>query len=336
MTSTRRPRLRDVAELAGVSEKTVSNVLNDYPHITEHTRNKVESALTELNYRVNLSARSLASGRTGFIALAVPSIDNPYFARLAGHVIEAAAEYRWTVLIEQTGGANSSESQVIAGTTRHFVDGIILHPETLQEADLLIRDDKTPLVLTVERPEQHVADNVVADNVAAARELTQHLISTGRRRIALVGIGPTRLIAGAMRFEGYSSALRDAGLPLGPVLSVEHDDRRSGAEIVPALLAEEPDAVICFNDVLAAGVLHGLLAAGIEVPRQIALAGFDALDETAFMTPPLTSVRWDTRELARRAVELLADRATGSEQPPREVTVGYELIVRASTDPAHD
>src|SRR5690349_7063135 len=108
-----RPRLRDVAELAGVSEKTVSNVVNDYPYITEATRAKVQAAIAQLNYRVNPSARSLSSGRTGFIAFAVPGLDNPYFAELASHVIAAAAAERWTVLIEQTGGQNASESDMV-------------------------------------------------------------------------------------------------------------------------------------------------------------------------------------------------------------------------------
>lgn len=332
--SVRRPRLSDVAALAGVSEKTVSNVLNNYPHVTERTRSKVEAALAELKYRVNLSARGLASGRTGFIALAVPGIDNPYFAQLAGHVIEAAAEHQWTVLIEQTGGANSVESQVIAGATSYFVDGIILHTEALDVADVLARHEEIPLVLAGERSLDRVADHVVADNLSASRDLTQHLLDTGRRRIAVVGIEPSDFTASALRFEGYLAALRGAGIPPGPVVSVDGYGRNTGAAIVPALLADEPDAVICFNDVLASGVLHGLLAAGVDVPRQVAVAGFDAIDETAYTTPPLTSVEWDTQDLARRSVELLAARAKGSVQPPRKVSVGYRVIVRGSTAPA--
>lgn len=329
----RKPRLKDVAALAGVSEKTVSNVLNDHRYISQPTRLKVEAALAELKYRVNPSARNLASGRTGFIALAVPGIDNPYFARLANHVIEAAAEHRWTVLIEQTGGVNTTETQVITGATSHLVDGIILHTEALKAEDVIARSESAPLVLAGERSLEHRVDHVVADNVLAARDLTQHLIESGRRRIASVGIEQSDFSASALRFEGVTAALRAAGLRPSAVISVERYDRRSGREIVPILLAAKPDAVVCFNDVVASGVLHGLLAAGVTVPDEVAVAGFDAIEETAFTTPPLTSVEWDIRDLARRSVELLADRAKGSEKPPQEVSVGHRLVIRRSTAP---
>lgn len=332
----RKPRLKEVAALAGVSEKTVSNVLNDHRYISQQTRLKVEAALAELRYRVNPSARNLASGRTGFIALAVPGIENPYFARLANHVMEAAAEHRWTVLIEQTGGVNTTETQVITGATSHLVDGIILHTEALEAEDVTARSEAAPLVLAGELSLEHLADHVVADNVSAARDLTQHLIDSGRRRIASVGIERTDFPASTLRFEGFTAALREAGLEASAVVPVERYDRRSGNEIVPTLLAAKPDAVVCFNDVVASGVLHGLLAAGVRVPAEVAVAGFDAIDETAFTTPPLTSVEWDTRDLARRSVELLAARAKGSEEPPQEVSVGYRLLVRGSTAPTKD
>jgi DNA-binding LacI/PurR family transcriptional regulator len=160
-----RPRLVDVAARAGVSEKTVSNVVNGYPHISASTREKVESAISELGYRPNLSARSMGRGRTGFIAFAVPSLSNPHFAEFAGRVINAARRHHWTVLIEETGGRKTSEDTVV-NTMPYLVDGIILHPESLIDDDVEDRARDTPIVLLGERGLEHVADRVVADNVA--------------------------------------------------------------------------------------------------------------------------------------------------------------------------
>ena len=331
-----RARLSDVAERAGVSQKTVSNVLHNHPHVTARTREKVEDALRELNYQVNLSARSLASGRTGFIALAVPGLDNPYFAQLAAKVIAAAGKYGWTVLIEQTGGAGDSESQVIAGATPYLVDGIVLHPEALEAGDLVQRPDQTPIVLVGEKALDHVADHVAADNVAAARALTEHLLEAGRRRIAVVGMQEnSAFTTSALRFDGYAAALSAADIPIDPTLVVptRHFDRATGAALAGRLagMAAPPDAVICFNDVLAVGMLHGLLSAGLRVPDDIAVAGFDAIDEAAFTTPPLTSVAWDTSAIAEQALALLAARGADDDRPQQEIAVGFELVVREST-----
>lgn len=334
-----RPRLRDVAALAGVSEKTVSNVINDYPHITERTRLKVETALRELNYRVNLSARSLASGRTGFIALAVPSLDNPYFSELAGHVMDAAAEHRWTVLIEQTGGSPDAETQVVRGAMPYLVDGIVLHLRSLTPADLTNRDDSTPLVLIGEKTPNHIADYVAGDSVRAAYDLTTHLLQTGRTRIAVIGIERnTRFPTSVLRFEGHRRALAEAGLAVRDeyVVRVEAFHREDGANAMGALLAlpEPPDAVICFNDLLALGALSHLNTHGVAVPRDVALAGFDNIDESAYSSPPLTTVAWDTKRIAEQAVALLAERlSAGDHVPPREISVDYTLMVRQSTVP---
>ncbi len=335
-----RPRLSEVAARAGVSEKTVSNVINNYPHVTDRTREKVERALNELNYRVNLSARSLARGRTGFIALAVPGLDNPYFVELARYVIQAAAAQKWTVLIEQTGGDHDPESEVVGGITPYLVDGIVLHPESLTSADLAGRSDSTPIVLVGEKSLDHVADHVAADNVGAALELTDHLLQSGRRRIATIGLErETDFMTSALRCEGYRTALDLAGVMVSPELaiSVERYRRADGAVAMAALMArtEPPDAVVCFNDVLAIGALSYLNQRGVRVPGQVAVAGFDNIDESPYSSPPLTSIAWDTKRIAEEAIRLLAERqGAPDDMPRREISVGYTLVVRGSSGPA--
>ena len=252
-------------------------------------------------------------------------------------MIEAAAAQNWTVLIEQTGGNRDPESEVVGGTTPYLVDGIVLHPESLTAADLVGRSDGTPLVLIGEKSLNHVADHVVADNVSAAYDLTMHLIDTGRRRIALVGIEDSSgFTTSTLRYQGYLRALDDAGMPFDAslVMQVDNYKRQQGAQAMAALLElpQHPDAVICFNDVLAMGALSCLNQSGIAIPADIAVAGFDNIAESPYSVPPLTTIAWDMRAIAEHAIALLAERqGAGGQSPQQEISVGYELIVRGST-----
>src|SRR6185312_8720233 len=182
-----RARLKDVAARAGVSVKTVSNVVNGYEHVTPGTRKKVEEALGELGYVPNLAARGLRNGRSGGLALALPELHAPYFAEIAHHVVRAAAERGWTVLVDETEGRLDRERQVAAGIRAHLIDGLILSPLALTAADLDRRAEGVPMVLLGERVRHDVADRVAVDNVRAARDATAHLLDLGRRRIAAIG-----------------------------------------------------------------------------------------------------------------------------------------------------
>ncbi|MEV1331526.1 LacI family DNA-binding transcriptional regulator [Micromonospora costi] len=331
-----RHRLKDVAERAGVSVKTVSNVVNGYVHVRPDTRARVEEAIAELNYRPNLSARNLRKGRTGVIALAVPELDIPYFAELARHVVNAAAALGWTVLIDQTGGAREQERVVASGITDHLIDGLIFSPLALT-ADDLTNLDGTPMVLLGERVDHGPADHVVIDNVAAAREITTHLVGLGRRRIAAIGSQRTPEGASArLRLDGYRGALEEAGLGYDETLVAPAPawHRADGAAAMRALLASgvRPDAVFCFNDTLALGALRALHEAGLRVPEDVAVAGFDGIEDGRFSVPTLTTIAPDKERIARLAVELLANRIDGDRTAPaRELSAPYRLEPREST-----
>ncbi|MBQ0897779.1 LacI family DNA-binding transcriptional regulator [Micromonospora sp. U56] len=334
-----RHRLKDVAERAGVSVKTVSNVVNGYLHVRPDTRARVEEAIAELNYRPNLSARNLRKGRTGVIALAVPELDIPYFAELARHVVTAAAERGWTVLIDQTGGGAERERVAAAGIGDHMIDGLILSPLALTAEDLAGLDG-TPMVLLGERVDHGPADHVGIDNVAAAREITAHLVGLGRRRIAAVGSQRTPEGASArLRLAGYAAALADAGIAYDEALVAPAPawHRADGAAAVRHLLATgvRPDAVFCFNDTLALGALRALHEAGLRVPADVAVAGFDDIEDGRFSVPTLTTIAPDKERIGRLAVEMLAARVDGDrETPPRDLTAPYRLTPRESTHPA--
>ncbi|MEH0938729.1 LacI family DNA-binding transcriptional regulator [Micromonospora psammae] len=334
-----RHRLKDVAERAGVSVKTVSNVVNGYLHVKPDTRARVEEAIAELNYRPNLSARNLRKGRTGVIALAVPELDIPYFAELARHVVVAAAEHGWTVLIDQTGGGPEQERVAASGIADHMIDGLIFSPLALT-ADDLAGLDGMPMVLLGERVDHGPADHVVIDNVAAAREITGHLAGLGRRRIAAIGSQRTPEGASArLRLEGYAAGLADAGIAYDDRLVAPAPawHRADGAAAMRQLLdsGSRPDAVFCFNDTLALGALRALHEAGLRVPEDVAVAGFDDIEDGRFSIPTLSTIAPDKERIARLAVELLAGRLNGDRAaPPRELQVPYQLTPRESTRPA--
>lgn len=330
-------RLKDVALRAGVSVKTVSNVVNDYAHVTDETRGRVRQAIDELNYRPNLSARNLRKGRSGIVALALPQLDAPYFAEFARCVIEAAEEHDWTVLLDQTDGLAERERLVTAGIRSHLVDGVILSPLALTAEDLAEHRDETPLVLLGERVYHGPADHVAIDNVAAARTAVEHLVRLGRRRIAAVGDQPDATNGTArLRLEGYRQALAAAGLPDDEQLVVPTEvyDRADGARAMGRLLAleEVPDAVFCFTDLLAIGALRAAHEHGVDVPGQVAVVGVDDIQEGRFSVPTLTTVAPDKEQLARLAVDLLRSRMDGARDlPPRELQAGFRLVVREST-----
>jgi DNA-binding LacI/PurR family transcriptional regulator len=337
------PGLKDVAKRAGVSIKTVSNVVNGYPHVAPDTRARVQGAIAELGYRPNVAARQLRGGRSGVIALALPDLQSAYFAELAGFIVRAAEQRHWTVLIDQTGGVADRERGLATRLRRHLVDGLIFSPLAVAGEDLAVDATGTPMVLLGERIWHGPADHVAIDNMAAAADATRHLCELGRRRIAAIGAqeGPGAASA-QQRLAGYRAALAEAGRPSPPELiaHVAEFHRADGAAAMARLLDAEdpPDAVFCFNDLLAIGAVRTLLDRGYAVPGDVAVIGFDDIEDGRFSTPTLSTVSPGTDRIARLAVDLLAERlevsadSPGAVPPaPRELRVEHRIVVREST-----
>jgi DNA-binding LacI/PurR family transcriptional regulator len=328
--------LSDVAKRAGVSVKTVSNVVSGYAHVSPATRKRVQKALDSLGYQPNLSARSLRGGRSGVIGLAVPGL-NPYFAELAGLVERAVAEAGYTLLVDQTEALHERESRVVKGIRAQLIDGLILSPSALDGAAIARSRSATPLVLLGERVSDGSIDHVAIDNVAAAREAVSHVIELGRHRIAAVGT--LRSASGELarqRLAGYTAALANAGIPSRRelIVPVQRFERVEGVSATRRLLAGgvRPDAIFAFNDVLAFGVLRALYEAGIRVPDDVAVVGFDDVEEGRFSLPTLTTIAPDKHEIARCAVANLIERMNGgAAAPPRDVVVAHNLVPREST-----
>jgi DNA-binding LacI/PurR family transcriptional regulator len=300
-------------------------------------RARVQAAIDELGYRPNLTARHLRGGRTGIIALAVPELGNPYFAELAGAVIDAAAEHEFTVLLDHTRGDREQEILVSQGFRGRVIDGLILSPLALEAEDLQGRSDDVPLVLLGEREYDLPFDHIAIDNVAASRCAVRHLLGRGRTRIAYLGVRTDSVNRPAhLRLDGWRAELAAAGVPAPDslVVPVGGWDRDDGARAMAELLDSgvRPDAVFAFNDLIAIGAMRVLHERGLRVPWDVAVVGFDDIAEGRFGAVTLTTVSPDKQAIAKMAVASLLRSLSGREEPGgRELTAAFELVEREST-----
>ncbi|GHE38903.1 LacI family transcriptional regulator [Streptomyces griseoaurantiacus] len=329
-----RVSLKDVAAHAGVSIKTVSNVVNNYQHVTPAMRERVQRSIDILGYRPNLAARHLRKGRTGVIALALPELGNPYFAELAAAVIDAAVEHDYIVLLDHTGGRREQEILVSQGFRARVIDGLILSPIELEAEDLRDREN-VPLVLLGERDYDLPYDHIAIDNVAAARDAVRHLISLGRRNVAFIGARNGRSEPAQLRVRGWREELRAAGLPAdeGLVAATDGWGHADGAAAMARILdsGRQPDAVFAYDDPMAIGAMRVLHERGLRVPEDVAVVGFDDVIEGRFGAVTLTSISPDKEAIGRLAVESVLARLNGDTRPPLRVSADYRLVEREST-----
>ncbi|MEV4365025.1 LacI family DNA-binding transcriptional regulator [Nonomuraea sp. NPDC049625] len=331
--------IQDVAKAAGVSPMTVSHVINHHPHVKTETRERVLRAINELDYRVNVAARNLRTGRTGTIGLAVPEIDRPYYGQLVAKIIAAAAKRDLRVAIEQTGASREGELAALALSRNRLYDGLILSTVGLGPADTDLLKVDFPVVILGERIFDGPVDHVAMPNVEGARAATAHLIERGCRRIAVVD-GPQRgeVDVSSLRHDGYREALEGAGLPFDPELVVPIDalTMETGAAAARRLAGSGVafDGVFCVTDTVAMGTLRGLADCGIRVPQDVKVIGFDNIAEGAYLVPSLSSVDPDHALMAGTAVGFLAKRIAENgknKQVAREFISRFSVVAREST-----
>ncbi|MEU7799118.1 LacI family DNA-binding transcriptional regulator [Micromonospora arborensis] len=328
--------LKDIAERAGVSLATVSNVVNGYRPVGEATRQRVQQAIDELGYIPNLGARHLRRGRTGLIALAIPELNNPYFAELADIAIREAAGHGYTLVMENTAADRQAELLLLDGSRRHIIDGLIFSPVRIGRDEVLARTAVSPLVLIGEGVYDVPHDHIAIDNVAASHAAIQHLVAVGRRRIAFIGAAGGDRQSAHLRMRGYREALASYGLPFRSELVARTDEfgRLEGMRTMRDLLAldDPPDAVFAYNDLIAIGALRALAEAGCRVPEDVAVVGIDDIEEGRFSSPTLTTIAPDKEEIGRLAVRRLVARIEGTEvAAPLTVQTPFRLIRREST-----
>ncbi|NAZ80779.1 substrate-binding domain-containing protein [Kineococcus sp. R8] len=329
--------MHDVAQAAGVSIKTVSNVVRGQGSFSDATRARVDAAIEELGYRPNLAARGLRSGRLGVISLIVPDIRNPYFAELADAVMTAAAAHDLLVLLEQSRGDRDVELELLRGNRTQMVDGILFSVLGLVDGGPELPEGiPNPVVVLGEPVPGWATDHVTMRNAEGAQAAVRHLLDDGRTRIAALGaLHGRRTGTAALRLAGYRQALADAGIGYDPALVVDVGvwSRSAGAEGTRRLVrAGDFDGLLAFNDAMALGAMRVLEDSGRKVPADVAVVGFDDIDETRYSVPALSTVKPALEDIAATAVAYLIDRIGRADAgPPRAHRAGVELLVRESS-----
>ncbi|GAA1477031.1 LacI family DNA-binding transcriptional regulator [Nocardioides aestuarii] len=334
---TRTLRLQDVAEAAGVSLATASRSLSGTSGVSEAVADRVRATARELGYVANLHARSLAAGTSASVGLVVHEIGDPYFSEIASGVLRVAAPAGLTVQICHSGRdpereleqirmliANRVGAIVVAGSG--FVDAAV---QSTARAELQAYRQNGGRVAVIGRHHLGV-DAVLPDNVAGGRAVTEHLLSLGHRRIAVIS-GSRALTTVADRLRGVADGLAGAGLDPDSVPVVEAEFTRAGGKAaVLETLASHPGvtAVLALNDDMAIGALSMLRSQGIAVPGRISVSGFDDVAVAGDLSPSLTTVRLPMVEMGEKVLQLALSDPTDR---PRRRRVGHELVVRDST-----
>jgi LacI family transcriptional regulator len=324
--------IKDVARQAGVSIGTVSNVVNRPHVVATATRNRVLSVIQELGYVRDESARQLRAGRSRILALLVLDLGNPFFVDVARGAEEAAHDEGLNIITCNSSQRVETEASYLAMLAEQRVRGVLLSPvDTAGDAMQAFRRSGIPYVFVDRKVPAEDASSVSVDDVAGGELAARHLLETGHRRIAFVN-GPMLLTQCRDRDRGVRSGLAGSGAELSVLEAIGLDvssGRDAGARLLG--MSPRPTAVFCANDLLALGVLQAMVGAGVRVPAEMAIVGYDDIEFAGAAAVPLTSVRQPALRLGRTAASLLVAE-TGDEPPQRrQVVFTPELVVREST-----
>lgn len=328
-----RVRLTDVAAHAGVSRATVSLVLRKSPLVKAETRAKVEEAMAGLGYVYNRSAANLRSGASRTVGLVLCEITTPNFAQLTAGIDEVLGTEGYMPFIGNAAEDAARQREVLVRMQEHGVDGLVVVASENTRADALEEGAcaRMPCVLAQRRVEGFPADYVGPDYAAGMELITEHLIALGHRNIAFVG-GVRRIAPLAERMAGFHRALRRHRLKSGAVVPCAVIDRSSGYTAARELLAKGdiPSAIVCYNDVVAFGVMLALDERGLVPGRDVAVVGCDDVDEAGLHRPALTTFTTDPRVVGREAARLLLRRIAHPERPREEIIIPPRLVIRQS------
>jgi LacI family transcriptional regulator len=321
--------VKDVAERAGVSVGTVSNAMNHPEKVSPDTLERINAVIAELGFTRNDAARQLRDGRSKTIGMVVLDVRNPFFTEVARGAEDAAAEAGLSVTLGNSDDSPEREATYLDLFEQQRVAGVLISPYGDIASRLRRLGERGIRVVLVDRAGDDSVGSVSVDDVAGGRLAVEHLIAQGRRRIAFVG-GPMDIRQIQDRLEGARAAVAaNTGAELEVIETVGATviaGRAAGQSIVAR--AVRPDAVFAANDLLAMGVLQAfaLQGAGVRVPHDVALIGYDDIDFAAAAVVPLSSIRQPAQLIGRTAVEMLL-----SDEPPRQVVFQPELVVREST-----
>jgi LacI family transcriptional regulator len=330
--------LRDIARATGVSINTVSRALTGKSDINEATKVRVQDAAERLGYRPNLSARSLVLGRTRSLGLVVSDCTNPFYAMLIRAVEDVAYRNGYALLLATSNESVEREAAALQMLGDRRIDGLLLSPVAVDAAHLspLVKSNQACVLLT-RRPTGYKGSFVGTDNAEAAELAMRHLLTLGHRRIAHVTLTDGGISAHT-RLLGYRRGLMRAGVPPAHRLELSAPQTIAGGrEAAQRLLAHDlrPTAVFTYNDLQAIGVMLGLRDAGILVPAEMSVVGFDGIDLGEVVDPPLTTMSQQIEQIGRIGAQMLLD-ALPSRPDRRQHVLPATLIVRGSTAPLRE
>jgi LacI family transcriptional regulator len=329
---------RDLARHAGVSTATVSLVLRKSPLVAEETRLRVLRSVAALGYIYNRGAASLRTQQTHTVGLAINELTNPYFAELTAAIERAFSKLGRTVFLSNSSESPARQKRFVETMREYNADGLIICPAEGTDAVWLQRlAAVVPCVLISRRVAGADVDYAGNDHRLGTRLATEHLLALGHRRIAMLG-GTERTSTGAERHQGYRDALAAYGVAADPALvrqgaPTRGDGVRWIQELLSAGQASAPTAAVCFNDVVAFGVMLGLRQIGREPGRDFAVFGCDDIAEAALWRPALSTVAIRSTAIGDAAAALLLDRIAEVDRPTREVILKPELVLRETSGP---
>ncbi len=341
------PTIVDIARQIGVAPMTVSRVINESGYVSEAMRQRVQAAVTEMNYRPNVLARSLKRQRTQVIGILLPDIANPFSAELVRGIQEVLLARSYTSFIGTTERSTQREQAELRALFDLRADGIIVATrETKKGNDYLLKltENRLPMAVVGRTLNHPQVDRVTADHWQGAYEAVEHLIALGHRRIGYVGVQPING-GGLRRYQGYLDAMRDHQLKIderiivgpaeqaGPGYSTQDDGYAATNRLLK--IKQRPTAIVARNDFTAIGAMCAIRDAGLRIPEDMAVVGFDNVPLAAYTAPPLTTVDQPTAEQGRQAATLLLERIEGDRaRERREINLACHLVIRASTQPA--
>lgn len=325
--------ISQVAKIAGVSVATISRVLNDSPLVTESTKKHVQKVIGELDYHPNVVARSLRSAKSRLLLALVPNISNPFHAEIVHGINKVVYAHDYNLLLCETHGIREREDAFFSMLKQKIVDGILAIDPAVSADNLLEYGARYPIIQCCEYKTTPDLPYVVIDDEEGAFAAVSHLIATGCRRIAMVNAsGPFGFAR--LRREGYLRALQSHGLAPDPDLVIEYDIGGDNGEMVAKrlmALSEQADGVFFDYDVIAVGAQRALIEAGIRVPEDISIVGFDGSDMTLICTPTLTTIAQPAYQIGLKSAEMLFTLLDGKSLEQRKVILDFELKIRQST-----
>lgn len=330
-----RPSIVDVARAAGVSSKTVSNVLHNRDVVKPETRQRVEQVIADLQYHPNMVSRQLRYGKSNVLMLALPELTTTYFSVLAHEVMKYTRQKGYTLLITETLGDKDKEAQALKGIDTCAVDGIILSTLILTGDEVWTKRTDIPIVLLGERSQDSLITHVGIDNQASGYDLTTHLIDQGCRHILFLGADLAKPYGtGWLRMCGYRKALEQHGLSFETAFIRPCDYTYSAGMMATHMALHEGmkfDSLVCGNDAIAIGAMRELRINGIAVPNTVKVVGWDDSPEGRFSNPTLTSVAINVSKIAASAVDAVILASERQTTQSSEINVDYSLNIRESS-----